>query len=61
MGRSLVLYKATEHKILELARNLGRTEIGPIMSSLGRTATRGAEGGEARAGDAGHVPILQGA
>lgn len=23
IGRSLVLYKATEHKILELARNLG--------------------------------------
>ena len=24
IGRTLVLYKATEHKILELARNLGK-------------------------------------
>ena len=61
MGRSLVLYKATEHKILELAGNLGRAELGGIMDSAGRVAAGGAEGGETHPRHEGHVPILQGA
>lgn len=36
IGRTLVLYKATEHKILELARNLGISRIELLCIALDR-------------------------